>query len=166
MSKKKMKKTLPEQVMDKHNVNYEPLNLNILDKTPDERDAILETFHVKHDDIYKTLAAHGDKTGPIVAVLPITKHLSLKKLAAVSGNKKVAMLPLKDLQKTTGYIHGANNPVGIWQNKHFPIYFDLTAANLPYILVSGGELSRSDKVNPQEVVNLIHSEFADLLEHD
>lgn len=161
-----MKKTLPEQVMDKHNVNYEPLNLNILDKTPDERDAILETFHVKHDDIYKTLAAHGDKTGPIVAVLPITKHLSLKKLAAVSGNKKVAMLPLKDLQKTTGYIHGANNPVGIWQNKHFPIYFDLTAANLPYILVSGGELSRSDKVNPQEVVNLIHSEFADLLEHD
>ncbi|API72883.1 MULTISPECIES: aminoacyl-tRNA deacylase [Leuconostoc] len=166
MSKKKMKKTLPEQVMDKHNVNYEPLNLNILDKTPDERDAILETFHVKHDDIYKTLAAHGDKTGPIVAVLPITKHLSLKKLAAVSGNKKVAMLPLKDLQKTTGYIHGANNPVGIWQNKHFPIYFDLTAANLPYIIVSGGELSRSDKVNPQEVVNLIHSEFADLLEHD
>lgn len=161
-----MKKTLPEQVMDKHNVNYEPLNLNILDKTPDERDAILETFHVKHDDIYKTLAAHGDKTGPIVAVLPITKHLSLKKLAAVSGNKKVAMLPLKDLQKTTGYIHGANNPVGIWQNKHFPIYFDLTAANLPYILVSGGELSRSDKVNPQEVVNLVHSEFADLLEHD
>lgn len=161
-----MKKTLPEQVMDKHNVNYEPLNLNILDKTPDERDAILETFHVKHDDIYKTLAAHGDKTGPIVAVLPITKHLSLKKLAAVSGNKKVAMLPLKDLQKTTGYIHGANNPVGIWQNKHFPIYFDLTAANLPYFLVSGGELSRSDKVNPQEVVNLIHSEFADLLEHD
>lgn len=161
-----MKKTLPEQVMDKHNVNYEPLNLNILDKTPDERDAILETFHVKHDDIYKTLAAHGDKTGPIVAVLPITKHLSLKKLAAVSGNKKVAMLPLKDLQKTTGYIHGANNPVGIWQNKHFPIYFDLTAANLPYILVSGGELSRSDKVNPQEVVNLMHSEFADLLEHD
>lgn len=161
-----MKKTLPEQVMDKHNVNYEPLNLNILDKTPDERDAILETFHVKHDDIYKTLAAHGDKTGPIVAVLPITKHLSLKKLATVSGNKKVAMLPLKDLQKTTGYIHGANNPVGIWQNKHFPIYFDLTAANLPYILVSGGELSRSDKVNPQEVVNLIHSEFADLLEHD
>lgn len=161
-----MKKTLPEQVMDKHNVNYEPLNLNVLDKTPDERDAILETFHVKHDDIYKTLAAHGDKTGPVVAVLPITKHLSLKKLAAVSGNKKVAMLPLKDLQKTTGYIHGANNPVGIWQNKHFPIYFDFTAANLPYILVSGGELSRSDKVNPQEVVNLIHSEFADLLEHD
>jgi len=56
--------------------------------------------------------------------------------------------------------------VGIWQNKHFPIYFDLTAANLPYIIVSGGELSRSDKVTPQEVVNLIHSEFADLLEHD
>ncbi|GMA70014.1 Cys-tRNA(Pro)/Cys-tRNA(Cys) deacylase [Leuconostoc litchii] len=166
MSKKKMKKTLPEQVMDKHNINYEPLELNILDKTPAERDVILETFHVKHDDIYKTLAANGDKTGPIVAVLPITKHLSLKKLAIISGNKKVAMLPLKDLQKTTGYIHGANNPVGIWQNKHFPIYFDHTASEKSHILVSGGELGRSDKVNPKEIVNLLHSQFADLLEHE
>ena len=54
MSKKKMKKTLPEQVMDKHNIPYEALSLNILDKSEAERDAILETFHVKHDDIYKT----------------------------------------------------------------------------------------------------------------
>ncbi|MGR8824859.1 aminoacyl-tRNA deacylase [Leuconostoc mesenteroides] len=166
MSKKKMKKTLPEQVMDKHKVKYEPFELNILDKTPVQRDAILETFHVKHDDIYKTLAAHGDKTGPIVAVLPITKHLSLKKLAAASGNKKVAMLPLKELQRTTGYIHGANNPVGIWQNKHFPIYFDLSAAEQPFILVSGGELSRSDKINPRDVASLVGAEFVDLLEHD
>ncbi|SUP52461.1 Uncharacterised protein [Weissella viridescens] len=28
------------------------------------------------------------------------------------------MIPTKDLQKTTGYVHGANNPVGIWQNKN------------------------------------------------
>ncbi|MGQ4572825.1 aminoacyl-tRNA deacylase [Leuconostoc pseudomesenteroides] len=166
MSKKKMKKTLPEQVMDKHNIPYEALSLNILDKSEAERDAILETFHVKHDDIYKTLAAEGDKTGPIVAVLPITSHLSLKKLAVASGNKKVSMLPLKVLQKTTGYIHGANNPVGIWQNKHFPIFFEQTAQKAPYILVSGGELGRSDKINPVDVASLVGASFVDLLEND
>ncbi|WP_220740749.1 aminoacyl-tRNA deacylase [Leuconostoc miyukkimchii] len=166
MAKKKIKKTLPEQIMDKHGVTYEPLELNILDKSEAERDAILASFNIKHDDIYKTLAATGDKTGPVVAVLPITKHLSLKKLAAASGNKKVTMLSLKELKKTTGYIHGANNPIGIWQNKHFPIYIDTTAEHAEYFLVSGGELGRSNKIKPHDVSQLINAPFVDLLEHD
>ena len=45
-----------------------------------------------------------------------------EKLAKLSGNKKVAMIPQKDLEKTTGYIHGANNPVGIRQKHPFPIF--------------------------------------------
>lgn len=162
--KKKSKKTLPEQVLEKHGIDYKPLDLNILDKTDEERDALLAKFNVKYEDVYKTLAAHGDKTGPVVAVLPISQHLSLKKLAAASGNKKVQMIHLKELQKTTGYIHGANNPVGIWQNKHFPIYFDASAQGRDYFLVSGGELGRSDQVNPDEVAKLVDAPFVDLLE--
>jgi len=75
-------------------------------------------------------------------------------------------LPVKVLQKTTGYIHGANNPVGIWQNKHFPIFFEQTAQKAPYILVSGGELGRSDKINPVDVASLVGASFVDLLEND
>ena len=37
------------------------------------------------------------------------------------------MIPQKDLQKTTGYVHGANNPVGIRQKHNFPIYIDHSA---------------------------------------
>lgn len=166
MAKKKIKKTLPEQIMDKHHINYESFELNILDKSEAERDIILNKYRVQHEDIYKTLAASGDKTGPVVAVLPITKHLSLKKLAAASGNKKVTMLSLKDLQRTTGYVHGANNPVGIWQNKHFPIYIDISAQHADYFLVSGGELSKSDKVKPTDIATLTSATFVDLLEHD
>lgn len=164
MTKKKIKKTLPEQIMDKHDITYESLTLDILDKTESERQSILHEYHIKHDDIYKTLAAIGEKTGPIVAVLPITKHLSMKKLAAISGNKKVTMLPLKDLQKTTGYVHGANNPIGIWQNKHYPIFIDASAQDTNYFLVSAGELGRSDKINPADVSELIHAQFFDLSE--
>ena len=97
MAKKKIKKTLPEQIMDKHDVAYEGFEFNILDKTEAQRDALLEKFNVKHADIYKTLAATGDKTGPVVAIIPITQHLAMKKLAHVSGNKKVTMLSLKEL---------------------------------------------------------------------
>ncbi|CAH1855542.1 aminoacyl-tRNA deacylase [Convivina praedatoris] len=162
MAKKKIKKTLPEQVLEHHDVAYENLALNVLDQTIEQRQATLAEFKLVEDDIYKTLAATGDKTGPVVAVLPITKHLSLKKLAQASDNKKVHMIPLKDLQKTTGYIHGANNPVGIWQNKHFPIFIDQSAENRGYFLVSAGELGRSDKINPQDLSDLIQAPFVDL----
>ena len=44
----------------------------------------------ERDQIFKTLALLGDKTGPIIGIVPITQHLSEKKLAKISGNKKWA----------------------------------------------------------------------------
>ncbi|MDD9139072.1 aminoacyl-tRNA deacylase [Fructobacillus sp. CRL 2054] len=162
--KKKDKKTLPELVLEKHGVTYEPLHLNALDLTPEEKAEKFSALGIQESDIYKTLAAKGDKTGPIVAVVPLTERLDMKKFAAVSGNKKAHMLPVKELEKTTGYVHGANNPVGIWQNKHFPIYIDQHAKDADFILVSAGELGRSDKLNPQELSKMLNASFEDLTE--
>lgn len=47
----------------------------------------------------KPWALKGDRTGPVIGIIPITEHLSEKKLAKISGNKKVQMIPQKDLQK-------------------------------------------------------------------
>lgn len=161
---KKIKKTLVEQILEKHNIPYTPLFWTLLEADAADKAQHLQAAGIAEHDIYKTLAAIGDKTGPLVAVLPITEHLSLKKLAAVSGNKKVSMLPLKDLQKTTGYVHGANNPVGIWHTKKFPIFFDLSAQHAQQIAVSAGELKRSDLVNPQQIATLVAAPFVDLQE--
>ncbi len=60
------------------------------------------------------------KTGPVIGIVPIT-GLSFWKEIKISGNKKGSMIPQKDLEKTTGYIHGADNPVGIRQKRNFPI---------------------------------------------
>ncbi len=48
-------------------------------------------YNFEENDIYKTLALTGDKTGPVIGIVPITEHLSEKKLAKISGNKKVSM---------------------------------------------------------------------------
>lgn len=157
MAKKvKLKKTLVEQILDKAKIPHEGLSLNALDgNLPDE---------IKKSDIYKTLALIGDKTGPIIGILPLTEHLAEKKLAQISGNKKIHMIPQKDLQATTGYIHGANNPVGIWQTKKFPIFIDEIAENKETIIVSAGELGRSVRVNPQALADFVHATFADFKE--
>lgn len=155
--KKKLKKTLVEQILDKGQVNHEGLALNSLETE-------LMPEDIQRRDIYKTLALVGDKTGPIIGILPLTEHLSEKKLAKVSGNKKVHMIPQKDLQKTTGYIHGANNPVGIWQTKRFPIYIDTIALDADKIIVSAGEVGRSIRLNPKELATFVQAEFAEIRE--
>ncbi len=167
MSKRtKIKKTQVEQLLDKNNIPYQSLEINVLNQTTAEIKKTLAQAGINKESlIYKTLASNGDKSGPVIAVLPITKHLDEKKLAAVSGNKRTEMIPLKDLQKTTGYVHGENNPVGIWHNHHgkFPIYFDKTSLTDQLIYVSAGELNRSDLINAKQVAELIGASFADLL---
>ncbi len=157
MAKKtKLKKTLVEQILNKAKIEYQGLQINALD------DNLTEEFD--RSQIYKTLALNGDKTGTVIGILPITEHLSEKKLAKISGNKKVSMIPQKDLEKTTGYIHGANNPVGIRQKHSFPIFIDQTALSRESIIVSAGEVGRSIQIKAQDLADFVQAQFADLKE--
>ena len=132
------------------------MQINALD------DSLTEEFD--RSQIYKTLALNGDKTGTVIGILPITEHLSEKKLAKISGNKKVSMIPQKDLEKTTGYVHGANNPVGIRQKHSFPIFIDQTALSRESIIVSAGEVGRSIQIKAQDLADFVQAQFADLKE--
>lgn len=157
MSKKgKVKKTLVDQILDKAKIPHDSLMFNGLERDMPE--------DIRQDDIFKTLALKGDKTGPVIGILPLTEHLSEKKLAKLSGNKKVTMIPQKDLQNVTGYVHGANNPVGIRQKHNFPIYIDQTALDKGTMIVSAGELGRSIRIDSQLLADFVRAEFADIKE--
>lgn len=155
--KEKVKKTLVEQILTKANIEHQGLSINALDGSlPKDFD---------RSRIYKTLALIGTQTGPVIGVIPITQHLSEKKLAKISGNKKVTMIPQKDLEKTTGYVHGANNPVGIRQKHKFPIFIDQGALQREHIIVSAGEVGRSIEVKAQDLADFVQADFADLVEN-
>ncbi|HFR3702566.1 aminoacyl-tRNA deacylase [Streptococcus suis] len=156
--KEKIKKTLVDQILDKAKIAHDSLVINALEgKVPEG---------IQMEQIYKTLALKGDKTGPIIGIVPITEHLSEKKLAKVSGNKKVTMIPQKDLEKTTGYVHGANNPVGIRQKHNFPIYIDQSALETGYMIVSAGEVGRSIGIDSRILADFVKASFSDLTEGD
>ncbi|MDR3190514.1 MAG: Cys-tRNA(Pro) deacylase [Lactobacillaceae bacterium] len=160
MAKKpRIKKILVEQILDKANVPYETIAFS---GGMERSDAEMQAFGLTEHDIYKTLALIGNVTGPVIGVVPLDSHLDEKKFAKVSGNKRVDMIPTKDLQKTTGYVHGANNPVGIWQTKKFPIYFDLVAKEAGLITLSAGEVGRSIRVDATLLADFVHGQFADL----
>jgi Cys-tRNA(Pro)/Cys-tRNA(Cys) deacylase len=158
--KNQLKKTLAEQILDKAKISYESIFFE------QDEAGVIDRVGIDEHTIYKTLAFTGDKTGPVIAVIPLDWQVSYKKLAAASGNKKTVLIPLKDLVKTTGYVHGANNPVGICQTKRFPIYFENEALRAREIWVSAGELGRSIKLNVETLAEFVHGKFADLCEHE
>ncbi|RAK19208.1 Cys-tRNA(Pro) deacylase [Anoxybacillus vitaminiphilus] len=71
-------------------------------------------------------------------VIPVESELDLKKVAQVTGEKKVEMVPVKDMQKLTGYIRGGCSPIGM--KKLYPTFIDSSASQLEYIVVSSGKI--------------------------
>ncbi|MFD1431805.1 Cys-tRNA(Pro) deacylase [Lacticaseibacillus yichunensis] len=157
---KKEDKTLVEKMLDKAKIAYVPYEF----PTHEAGDvAQLSVDHIGVDEhrIYKTLVLTGNKTGPVVGVVPLDRHIAYKKLAAVSGNKKVGMVPLKDLVKTTGYEHGANTPIGIHARHNYPIYLGIEAQDEAEIIVSAGKIGRSVGLAPADLLTVCDAQFAD-----
>ncbi|WP_129731793.1 Cys-tRNA(Pro) deacylase [Ectobacillus funiculus] len=88
--------------------------------------------------VYKTLVTQGLTKSLYVFVIPVEAELDLKKAAKAAGEKKLEMLPVKDIQKWTGYIRGGCSPIGM--KKLYPTFIDESAAGLSSIVVSGGKI--------------------------
>ncbi|MDR3076516.1 MAG: Cys-tRNA(Pro) deacylase, partial [Synergistaceae bacterium] len=101
--------------------------------------------------VYKTLVLRGDKTGVIEACLPAGMELDLKALAALSGNKSVAMVHVKDLRDLTGYERGGCSPVG---RKRYPVYIYEGALNHEKIAVNAGARGLLFLLSPQDLVKV------------
>ncbi len=147
-----MKKTNAARILDGLAICYEMREYKV-----DEDDLGAENVAAKVGlpigQVFKTLVAQGDKSGVIMAVIPGDRELDLKALAACSGNKKVEMAPLKDVQKLTGYIRGGVSPLGA--KKPYPVYLDESIEKWPFISVSAGIRGCQLLVNPGELTRAV-----------
>ena len=122
---------------------------------------IAELTGIDPDISFKTLVLKGDKTGIMVACIPVKCEIDLKKLAKVSGNKKVEMTAVKDLLALTGYIRGGVSPIGM--KKLYPTYIDETATNYNEIAVSGGKCGITLIMHPDGLEKVTQCKFYDLV---
>lgn len=109
--------------------------------------------------VYKTLVTTG-KNSNYVFVIPVNRELDLKKAASSVDEKKIEMLHLKDLLKTTGYVRGGCSPVGM--KKLFPTVIDISASDKGFIYVSGGKIGVQLKIAPNDLINLINAKYNDI----
>src|SRR5579884_1268376 len=106
----------------------------------DPEDLAAETVAAKlglpPEQVFKTLLARGDRNGPCFAVIPGNYELDYKKLAALSGDRKVELVSLKEVQPLTGYVRGGVTVLGA--KKDYPVFADETIELWDVISVSAG----------------------------
>ena len=154
-----MTKTNAMRILDSAKIDYTPYTYEV-----DENNLtgvhIAEQIGLNPDFVFKTLVARGDKNGLSVFCIPCAMELDLKKCAAISGNKKVELLPVKELLSNTGYIRGGCSPIGM--KKQYPTYMDETALLFEKITVSAGIKGCQLLVDVQKLINLIGITTADI----
>ena len=154
-----MKKTNAIRILERQKISFKLLEY-IYDPNQLDLGKIAQDNNLDAKLIYKTLVVIGDKTGPVVAVVPGDQVLNLKAIAKVSGNKRVFMAPVTDLEKLTGYIRGGCSPIGM--KKKYPVFFDQTAESLGAIWVNAGIRGILFKLSIEDFLQVTDGELAEI----
>jgi Cys-tRNA(Pro)/Cys-tRNA(Cys) deacylase len=152
-------KTIAARLLDQLQIAYE---LRAYDVNEDELDAITvaRKVNMPPEATFKTLVARGDKTGVMMACVPGDAELDLKKFAAATGNKKIELVAVREIQALTGYIRGGVSPLG--SKKKYPLFLDETALLHDRISVSAGQRGFQLILSPLDLQQAAGAELADL----
>ena len=130
----------------------------------DPEDLAAETVAAKigmpPEQVFKTLVARGDRNGICMAVIPGNSELDLKALAAISENRKMQLVPVKELQALTGYIRGGVTAIGA--KKDFPVFVDETIELFDVISISAGVRGTQILLSPGDYLNATRGTLAAL----
>ena len=128
-------KTNAARLLDSLGIRYELRAYEV-----DPEDLAAETVAAKiglpAEQVFKTLVARGERNGVVMAVIPGDKELDLKTLAAAAGEKKIELVPVKELQGITGYIRGGVTALA--GKKEYPVFVDETIELFDVVSISAG----------------------------
>ncbi|WP_374721620.1 Cys-tRNA(Pro) deacylase [Peribacillus tepidiphilus] len=152
-------KTNAMRILDSEKIPYEMMTYSPDDGKIDGV-SVAQKIGREAGIVYKTLVAQGASKSYYVFVIPVEAELDLKKAAKAAGEKKMEMIPVKDIQKVTGYIRGGCSPVGM--KKQFPTFIDEAARSLDTIIVSGGKIGVQIELKVEDLVKAIGAELMEL----
>lgn len=159
MGKQKIKKTNAMRMLDSKKIDYTVREYEVGEDI--SAIGVAAKTGIDLDIIYKTLVLKGDKTNYIVACIPGGEEVNLKFLAKLSGNKKVEMILVRDLEDITGYIRGGCSPIGM--KKLFPTYIHIDARKNKSILVSGGRRGLQIEITPNLLERVTRAKFENIV---
>ena len=155
-----MVKTNAMRLLEAAKISYQAKEYEV-DETDLSGSHAADMMGADHDTVFKTLVQKGEKTGYLVCCIPVDEELDLKKVAKAAHDKKVEMIPMKDLLPLTGYIRGGCSPIGM--KKKFPLYIEETARLFHQIAVSAGQRGVQIILAPNDLCAYEEGTFAPLI---
>jgi Cys-tRNA(Pro)/Cys-tRNA(Cys) deacylase len=147
-------KTNAVRLLDTLNIPY-----NLRDYRVDPDDLAAETVAAKLGlppaQVFKTLLARGDRHGPCFAIIPGNAELDYKALAKLSGDRKIELVHLREVQPLTGYIRGGVTVLGA--RKDYPVFADETIELWDVISISAGVRGTQILIAPADYLRVTHA---------
>ena len=153
-----MEKTNVMRLLAQNNIPFTP---HEYDNTLTDGQRIAEVLGEAAESVFKTLVTVANTGDHYVFVIPVCASLNLKKAASAAGVKNIQMIKQKELLTLTGYIHGGCSPVGM--KKPFPTFVEESATLCEHIFVSAGRVGFQVELVPDQLVQFVHAQYADLI---
>jgi len=151
-------KTNAMRILDAKRFSYDMLTYDNKDGKIDGI-SVAEKIGKDPKEVYKTLVVQGQSKNLYVFVIPVAAELDLKKAAKAAGEKNVEMLPVKDIQKWTGYIRGGCSPIGM--KKEYKTFIDESCLEIDSIVVSAGKIGVQIVLKPESLKEITKAEIID-----
>lgn len=145
-------KTNAMRILDQKKITYKVNEYDVSDGRIDGI-SVAEKTSADPEKVFKTLVTQGASKNYYVFVIPVLEELDLKAAAKVSGEKKVEMIPMKDLLKITGYIKGGCSPIGM--KKSFKTFLHNSSKDQDSIMVSGGKQGLQIELSPRDLQEVV-----------
>ncbi|MBI3476712.1 MAG: Cys-tRNA(Pro) deacylase [Acidobacteria bacterium] len=150
-------KTNAARLLDQLEIRYELREYEV-----DPEDLAAETVAAKiglpAEQVFKTLVARGDRNGVCLAVIPGDQELDLKSLASAAGERKIQLVPMKELQGLTGYIRGGVTALA--GKRDYPVYVDETIELFDVVSISAGMRGLQILVAPADYLRATRGSLA------
>lgn len=125
----------------------------------DPEDLSAETVAAKvglpAEQVFKTLVVRGDRGGVYLAVIPGNAELDGKALAKQTGDRRVELVALREVQPLTGYIRGGVTALG--GKRSYPVYADETMELFDVISISAGVRGTQILLAPSDYLRITHA---------
>ncbi|MBV6431581.1 MAG: Cys-tRNA(Pro)/Cys-tRNA(Cys) deacylase YbaK [Bryobacteraceae bacterium] len=147
-------KTNAARQLDRLGIPYE-LRAYEVDEEHLDAGTVAAKIGMPAEQVFKTLVARGDRNGVCLAVTPGNAQLDLKALARLSGDGRVEMVPLKEIQALTGYVRGGCTALAC--KKDYPVYVDETVELFDRIAVSAGVRGLQIVLAPADYIRAVNA---------
>ncbi|MFJ8514982.1 Cys-tRNA(Pro) deacylase [Lysinibacillus xylanilyticus] len=157
MAKAKHAKTNAIRLLEQQKIQFEVIEYETGDGQVDGI-SVAEKIGHPVSRVFKTLVAKASAQKLFVFVIPVAEELDLKAAAKVVGEKKIDMLPVKELLGYTGYVRGGCSPVGM--KKLYPTVIDASAQEQGKIIVSAGKIGMQVHLQLDDLVAATKAKLA------